>query len=183
MGELGHEIIVKQKDEISIEAIRDLNPDAIILSPGPCTPNEAPVSIDVVQTFSGKIPILGVCLGHQTIVQAFGGVISRVGELYHGKTSLLIHDGRSMYNHVSNPLTVARYHSLVAEATSVPDCLEVTSRTTNGDIMGVRHIDYAVEGVQFHPESILTEQGKVLLANFFEYYNVTASQAHQKVMT
>lgn len=170
IGEAGKEVVVREMDKITLEEIHHLKPEAIVLSPGPCSPNEAGISLDIVKTFSGIYPILGVCLGHQTIIQAFGGEITRVEELYHGKTSQIIHDGKSMYHRIPNPFTVARYHSLGAEVANVPECLEITAKTSKGEVMGVRHVDYAVEGVQFHPESILTEHGKTLLNNFFEHY-------------
>lgn len=180
LGELKEEIIVRRNDEITVEDIEVLNPQAIILSPGPCSPNEAGICLEVVQSFAGKIPILGVCLGHQTIVQAFGGVISRVGKLYHGKTSLMLHDGRSLYEHLPSPLTVARYHSLIAKIEHLPECLEVTARTPDQEIMGVRHKDFAVEGVQFHPESILTPNGKEMLKNFIDYYRISHHRLLEK---
>ncbi|KGX93993.1 anthranilate synthase subunit II [Pontibacillus halophilus JSM 076056 = DSM 19796] len=172
LGELESDVVVRRNDEVTIEEIKEMAPDAIVLSPGPCSPNEAGVCLRVVQAFAGKIPILGVCLGHQTIVQAFGGKIGRVKELYHGKTSQIIHDGRSMFNKLPKPITVGRYHSLIAEIDTLPDVLEQTAYTPDGEIMGVRHKDYAVEGVQFHPESILTDYGKQMLKNFLEYYQV-----------
>lgn len=171
-GELGAEMLVRKNDEVSIEEIERLQPEAIIVSPGPCTPNEAGVSTEVVQHFAGRVPILGVCLGHQVIVQAFGGTIGRVEQLYHGKSSQMIHDGKGLYNQLPCPLRAGRYHSLIAVNTDVPDVLEVTVRDSAGDVMGVRHKDYAIEGIQFHPESILTEQGKQMLLNFLAYYRV-----------
>lgn len=172
VGEIYGDITVRRNDEVTIEEIRAMAPEAIILSPGPCSPNEAGICLDVVRQFAGVIPILGVCLGHQTIIQAFGGEIGRAKELFHGKTSLVIHDGRSMYNQIPLPFTVARYHSLIGSEVTLPPSLEVTARTPEGDLMGVRHLDFAVEGVQFHPESILTEHGKKLLRNFLDYYEI-----------
>ncbi|KGP90979.1 anthranilate synthase component II [Pontibacillus chungwhensis BH030062] len=172
VGEIYGDITVRRNDEVSIEEIRAMAPDAIILSPGPCSPNEAGICLEVVRQFAGVTPILGVCLGHQTIIQAFGGEIGRAKELFHGKTSLVLHDGRSIYNQVPLPFTVARYHSLIGSEVTLPQSLEVTARTPEGDLMGVRHMDFAVEGVQFHPESILTEHGKKLLRNFLDYYKV-----------
>ncbi|GGD20046.1 anthranilate synthase component II [Pontibacillus salipaludis] len=172
VGEIYGDITVRRNDEVTIEEIRAMAPDAIILSPGPCSPNEAGICLEVVRQFAGVMPILGVCLGHQTIIQAFGGEIGRAKELFHGKTSLVIHDGRSLYNQIPLPFTVARYHSLIGSEVTLPPSLEVTARTPEGDLMGVRHLDFAVEGVQFHPESILTEHGKKLLRNFLDYYEV-----------
>ncbi|MFC0522071.1 anthranilate synthase component II [Pontibacillus salicampi] len=172
IGEIYGDVLVKRNDEITVEDIDVLCPEAIVLSPGPCTPNEAGICLDIVRTFSGAIPILGVCLGHQTIVQAFGGVISKVEKLYHGKTSQIIHDSQSVYNQLPNPTTVGRYHSLIADAARLPESLIVTSWTADGVIMGIRHKEFAVEGVQFHPESILTEYGKKMLQNFFDEYHI-----------
>lgn len=172
IGEIYGDVLVKRNDEITVEEIDVLCPEAIVLSPGPCTPNEAGICLDIVRTFSGAIPILGVCLGHQTIVQAFGGVISKVEKLYHGKTSQIIHDSQSVYNQLPNPTTVGRYHSLIADAARLPESLIVTSWTADGVIMGIRHKEFAVEGVQFHPESILTEYGKKMLQNFFDEYHI-----------
>ncbi|WP_345242882.1 aminodeoxychorismate/anthranilate synthase component II [Pontibacillus salipaludis] len=172
VGEIYGDITVRRNNEVTIEEIRAMAPDAIILSPGPCSPNEAGICLEVVRQFAGVMPILGVCLGHQTIIQAFGGEIGRAKELFHGKTSLVIHDGRSMYNQIPLPFTVARYHSLIGSEVTLPPSLEITARTPEGDLMGVRHLDFAVEGVQFHPESILTEHGKKLLRNFLDYYEV-----------
>ncbi|QST00511.1 aminodeoxychorismate/anthranilate synthase component II [Pontibacillus sp. ALD_SL1] len=176
VGEIYGDITVRRNDEVTIEEIRAMAPDAIILSPGPCSPNEAGICLEVVRQFAGVTPILGVCLGHQTIIQAFGGEIGRAKELFHGKTSLVIHDGRSMYNQIPLPFTVARYHSLIGSEVTLPPSLEVTARTPEGDLMGVRHMDFAVEGVQFHPESILTEHGKKLLRNFLDYYEVATTK-------
>lgn len=177
IGELGVEVVVKKNDQVSIEQIETLQPEAIVISPGPCTPNEAGISMEVVCQFAGRVPILGVCLGHQAIVQAFGGSIGRVRELYHGKATQMIHDGKSLYTQLPNPFLAGRYHSLIAYGANIPDSLEVTVRDSAGDIMGVRHKDYAIEGIQFHPESILTEHGKQMLINFFEHYRVWCDQA------
>ncbi|MCD5325517.1 MULTISPECIES: anthranilate synthase component II [Pontibacillus] len=176
VGEIYGDITVRRNDEVTIDEIREMDPDAILLSPGPCSPNEAGVCLEVVRQFAGVTPILGVCLGHQTIIQAFGGEVGRAKELFHGKTSLVLHDGRSLFNQIPLPFTVARYHSLIGNEVTLPDSLEVTARTPSGDLMGVRHVDFAVEGVQFHPESILTEHGKKLLQNFLDYYEVGFSE-------
>lgn len=171
LGELGQEVKVYRNDQITPDEIADLNPERIVLSPGPCTPNQAGVSLATIDAFAGKIPIFGVCLGHQSIGQAFGGHIVRAGEVMHGKTSAVYHQGQGVFADLPNPLTVVRYHSLVIEKTTVPDCLEITAWTQTADgaldeIMGVRHKTLPVEGVQFHPESILSEHGHALLQNF-----------------
>ncbi|KGX88144.1 anthranilate synthase component II [Pontibacillus litoralis] len=170
LGEIQHELNVRRNDEVTIAEIEQLQPNIIVLSPGPCTPNEAGICLDVVRKFAGVIPILGVCLGHQAIVQAFGGSISRVQSLYHGKTSQIDHDGGTIYSNLPNPLTVGRYHSLIATESSLPACLTITATTDCGEIMGVRHVTKQIEGVQFHPESILTEHGKRIIHNFVKYY-------------
>ena len=170
LGELGADVLVKRNDEISIDEIKTLNPDRIVISPGPCTPNEAGVSIEVVEKFCKYKPILGVCLGHQTIGQAFGGKIVAAKKIMHGKTSKIIHDGDYLFSNIKQKFTATRYHSLVIDPDSLPDSLIVTARTDDSDneseIMGVRHRDYELFGVQFHPESILTESGHKLLENF-----------------
>ncbi len=166
LGELGEEVSVFRNDEITLEQIEALHPSRIVISPGPCTPNEAGISVPLIQRFAGKLPILGVCLGHQSIGQAFGGKIVHAGQLMHGKTSDIRHKDAGVFHGLPNPLTATRYHSLVIEKKSLPACLEVTAWTDDGEIMGVRHRDLPVEGVQFHPESILTEKGHDLLANF-----------------
>jgi anthranilate synthase/aminodeoxychorismate synthase-like glutamine amidotransferase len=163
---LGQEPQVRRNDKITLEEIEELAPERIVISPGPCTPNEAGISIDVVNHFSGKLPILGVCLGHQSIGQAFGGLIVRAERLMHGKTSMIEHDGLSIYGGVPSPFEATRYHSLVVERSTLPDCLEISAETREGEIMGLRHKEYPVEGVQFHPESILTSEGKNILSNF-----------------
>lgn len=170
LGEMGQELIVKRNDEISTDEIADLAPDKIIISPGPCSPNEAGVSVETIQRFTGKTPILGVCLGHQAIGQAFGGRIVRAPRLMHGKTSPIVHDGQGVFQDVPSPFNATRYHSLVIERATLPDCLEISAETAEGEIMGVRHHDLPLEGVQFHPESILTEHGKTLLRNFVERF-------------
>ena len=171
LGELKANVTVVRNDEIPVEEIDNIAPDRIMLSPGPCTPNEAGISLAVLKRYSGKLPIMGVCLGHQSIGQAFGGNIIRAKEIMHGKTSLIHHSNVGLFNGLSNPYTATRYHSLVIEKESLPDCLEITAWTETKDgeideIMGVRHKELAVEGVQFHPESILTEHGHDMLQNF-----------------
>ena len=166
LGELGEEVSVFRNDEVTLKQIEALHPSRIVISPGPCTPNEAGISVPLIQRFAGKLPILGVCLGHQSIGQAFGGKIVHAGQVMHGKTSDIRHKDAGVFHGLPNPLTATRYHSLVIEKQSLPACLEVTAWTDDGEIMGVRHRDLAVEGVQFHPESILTDKGHELLANF-----------------
>ena len=166
LGELGQEVRVVRNDEIAVGEIAGLAPSHIVISPGPCTPNEAGISLDVIKTYAGKIPILGVCLGHQSIGQAFGGKIVRAARVMHGKTSQIHHDGKGVFTGLPNPFEATRYHSLVIERTSVPDSLEVTAKTADDEIMAVRHRTLPVEGVQFHPESFLTTAGKDLLRNF-----------------
>ena len=171
LGELGAGVNVVRNDEITLDAIEALAPAKIVISPGPCTPNEAGISLEVIRRFAGRIPILGVCLGHQCIGQAFGGRIVRARKVMHGKTSLIHHAGTGVFRGHANPFQATRYHSLVIEKESCPDCLEITAWTEDehgrvDEIMGVRHRELAVEGVQFHPESILTEHGHALLANF-----------------
>lgn len=166
LGELGEEVVVRRNDEIDLEGVRQLNPDHILLSPGPCTPNEAGITLDVIDRFKGEIPIFGVCLGHQAIGQAFGGNVVRAERLMHGKTSPILHRGTSVFAGLPSPFTATRYHSLIVERESLPDCLEITAETAEGEIMGLRHKQYAVEGVQFHPESIITDYGHQMLRNF-----------------
>ena len=167
-GELGEDVHTYRNDEITLEKISALKPDRICISPGPCTPNEAGVSVPLLQNFAGKLPILGVCLGHQSIGAAFGGKIIRAQQVMHGKTSVIHHTGTGVFKSIPNPYTVIRYHSLAIERSSLPDCLEVTAWTEDGEIMAVRHKEFAIEGVQFHPESILSEHGHTLLKNFLE---------------
>ena len=167
-GELGEDVRTVRNDEITIDEIVAMKPDRICISPGPCTPHEAGVSIPVLQQLGGKLPILGVCLGHQAIGAAFGGKVIRAKEVKHGKTDLLHHTGVGVFRDLPDPYTVTRYHSLAIERESLPDCLEVTAWTDDGEIMGVRHKTLAIEGVQFHPESILTEHGHQLLQNFLK---------------
>jgi anthranilate synthase component 2 len=172
-GELGQEVIVYRNDEISINEIENLGPNYIVISPGPCTPNEAGISLELIKKFAGKVPILGVCLGFQAIVQSFGGNIIGAQKIMHGKVSPVHHTSKSIFKGLKNPLNATRYHSLVAEKTTLPDCFEVTAwtNTESGDIeeiMGVRHNSYPIEGVQFHPESILTEHGHQMLNTFLQ---------------
>ncbi|HET9113333.1 MAG TPA: aminodeoxychorismate/anthranilate synthase component II [Burkholderiales bacterium] len=167
-GELGEDVRVFRNDEIALDDIAALKPERIVISPGPCTPNEAGISIPLIRAFSGKVPILGVCLGHQSIGQAFGGEIVRAQQLMHGKTSMIHHLDSGVFAGLPNPLRATRYHSLVVKRQTLPDCLEITAWTDDGEIMGVRHKTLAIEGVQFHPESILTEYGHDMLANFLK---------------
>ena len=167
-AELGAEVAVYRNDEISLEQIAALKPQHIVVSPGPCTPNEAGISVAAIKQFAGKSPVLGVCLGHQSIGQAFGGKIIHAKQLMHGKTSPIFHNNTSVFQGLPSPFTATRYHSLVIEKETLPDCLEITAWTEDGEIMGVRHRTMAVEGVQFHPESILTEHGHDMLKNFLE---------------
>ena len=165
-GELGEEVLTVSNDAISLADIERLAPERIVISPGPCTPNEAGISVPLLRHFAGRLPMLGVCLGHQAIGAAFGGRIVRARELMHGKTSLIHHSGTGVFEGLPDPFTVIRYHSLAIERASLPACLEVTAETADGEIMGVRHRSLPIEGVQFHPESILTEHGHALLRNF-----------------
>ncbi|AGL01720.1 anthranilate synthase component II [Desulfoscipio gibsoniae] len=167
-SELGSEVGVWRNDQITIDDIKEIKPKCIVLSPGPCTPDEAGISLEIVKRLAGKYPILGVCLGHQTIGQVFGGKVIRAYRPIHGKKSTVIHDARGIYSGLPNPMPVARYHSLIIEKDSLPGCLEVTAHTTSGEIMGIRHRYLPVEGVQFHPESILTTYGKKLLCNYLQ---------------
>jgi anthranilate synthase component II len=165
-GELGADVHVYRNDAITVDQIAIWQPERIVISPGPCTPNEAGISVPAIRRFAGRIPILGVCLGHQAIGQAFGGRIVRAQRVMHGKVSAITHDGRGVFAGIPSPLTVTRYHSLAIERSSLPACLEVTAESEDGEIMAVRHRELAVEGVQFHPEAILTEHGHALLQNF-----------------
>ncbi len=176
LGELGAEVGVYRNDAITVAEIEAWQPEQIVISPGPCTPNEAGISVEAVQRLAGKIPILGVCLGHQAIGQAFGGKIVRAQRVMHGKLSSITHDGTGVFTGVPNPLTVTRYHSLAIDEPSLPSCLEVSARSEDGEIMGVRHKSLPIEGVQFHPEAILTEHGHDLLRNFLERSAVSAAR-------
>lgn len=169
LGELGAEVEVNRNDKISIPEIEAAEPDRIVISPGPCTPKEGGVSNDVIRHFAGKLPILGVCLGHQCIGYTFGGDVVRADRLMHGKTSMIEHDGKSLFGGLTNPFEATRYHSLIVKEDTLPDCFEITARTVDqGELMGIRHKEHPIEGVQFHPESFLTEEGVKLLRNFME---------------
>jgi len=167
-GELGAVVQVVRNDAMTVDEIEALAPERLVISPGPCTPAEAGISVEAIRRFAGRIPILGVCLGHQSLAVAFGGTIVRASRLMHGKTSPIYHDGRTVFRNLPQPFRATRYHSLLVERTSLPDCLEVSAWTEEGEIMGLRHRDMPVEGVQFHPELILTDVGKDLLRNFLE---------------
>ena len=168
LGELGAEVRVYRNDAITLDEVAALRPQQIVISPGPCTPAEAGISVDLIRRFAGSIPILGVCLGHQAIGAAFGGRIVRAGRLMHGKTSPILHDGRTIFRGLSQPFEATRYHSLLIERATLPECLEISAWTAEGEIMGVRHRQLSLEGIQFHPESILTVEGKPLLKNFLD---------------
>ncbi len=167
-GELGEEVRTVRNDEITLDEIDAMQPDRICISPGPKAPKDAGLSLDILREFKGKLPILGVCLGHQAIGEAFGGKVIRAKQVMHGKTSLIAHTGVGVFKGLPSPFTVIRYHSLAIERASLPACLEVTAWTDDGEIMGVRHKEFDIEGVQFHPESILSEHGHALLKNFLE---------------
>ncbi|TKI44234.1 aminodeoxychorismate/anthranilate synthase component II [Lysinibacillus tabacifolii] len=169
-GEFGHELFVKRNDSLTIADIEKLAPDMIVISPGPCSPNEAGESLNIIRYFAGNIPILGVCLGHQAIAQVFGGHVIRAERLMHGKTSPVLHAEKGLHAGMPNPFQATRYHSLIVEKESLPACFDVTAWTAEGEIMGIRHKEYPIEGVQYHPESIMTEQGKKLLRHFIELY-------------
>jgi para-aminobenzoate synthetase component 2 len=168
LGEMGEELQVYRNDKITVQEIERLKPDRIIISPGPCSPKEAGISVETIKHFAGKTPILGVCLGHQSIGYAFGGDVVRAGRLMHGKTSMIHHDGKGVFKGLPNPFEATRYHSLVIKRETMPSCLEISAETDIGEVMGVRHKEFVIEGVQFHPESILTQNGKDLLRNFLE---------------
>jgi anthranilate synthase component 2 len=174
LSELGARVTVRRNDAITVHQARELAPDFIVISPGPGTPRDAGVSIELIRSMGPHTPILGVCLGHQAIAEAFGGVVARAPELMHGKASRVIHDGAGVLSGLPSPFSAIRYHSLCAIADSLPDCLEITARSDSGVIMGIRHTEFPVEGVQFHPESILTEHGKELLNNFLQQKAVAA---------
>jgi para-aminobenzoate synthetase component 2 len=173
LGELGARCEVYRNDQIGLQTIGERNPERLVISPGPCTPKEAGISQEAILFKAGMIPILGVCLGHQCIGSAFGGKIIRANRLMHGKSSLIYHDGKTLYKGLPNPFQAIRYHSLLIERESLPDCLEISSETKEGEIMGVRHKRFMIEGVQFHPESIMTREGKGLLKNFLEMNNAS----------
>ena len=164
--EKGAEVLVRRNDELTLEEIAALLPEKIVISPGPCTPNESGISLAVIARYAGQIPLLGVCLGHQAIAQVFGATIVRAAKVMHGKTSPIHHNGQGVFQGLNNPLTVTRYHSLLIDPATLPECFEVTARSESGEIMAIRHREWDLEGVQFHPESILSEQGHQLLANF-----------------
>ncbi len=168
LGELGADLKVARNDRISTEEIEELAPERIVLSPGPCDPNQAGITLDVIRHFAGKTPMLGVCLGHQAIGQAFGGQVVRAPYLMHGKTSQIMHDGRTIFEGIENPFIATRYHSLIVDRASVPPAFEISATTSDGLVMGLRHREFICEGVQFHPESIMTASGKQLLKNFLK---------------
>jgi para-aminobenzoate synthetase component II len=170
LGEMGEELNVIRNDQTSIRDIAELDPQFLMISPGPCSPNEAGISLEAIKNFSGKTPIFGVCLGHQSIAQVYGGDVVRAERLMHGKTSMVYHDGKTIFEGLENPFPAARYHSLIVKRETLPDCLEVSAWTEEGEIMAIRHKTLPVEGVQFHPESILTTPGKQLLRNFIAHY-------------
>ncbi len=168
LGQLGEEVAVRRNDEITLVEIEAMQPEAIFLSPGPCSPEQAGITVDVVRTFHPRIPILGVCLGHQAIASAFGGRVVRAGRIMHGKTSPILNDGRTIFEGLASPFPAGRYHSLLVERETLPDCLEISAETEEGEIMGLRHKRWPVEGIQFHPESILTPGGKRIIRNFLK---------------
>ena len=166
LGELGADLVVHRNDKITLDQIEALAPEKIVISPGPCTPREAGISCDLIRQFAGRVPLLGVCLGHQCIGDVFGGDVVRAGRLMHGKTSMIHHNGEQIFDDLENPFEATRYHSLIVKKETLPDCFELTAWTDQDEIMGLRHKDYPIWGVQFHPESILTVEGKKLLKNF-----------------
>jgi para-aminobenzoate synthetase component II len=173
LGELGEELVVKRNDETSISEIGSMQPKFLMISPGPCSPNEAGISLKAIEAFAGKIPVFGVCLGHQSIAQVFGGDVVQAERLMHGKTSDIFHDGKTIFKDLPNPFPATRYHSLIVKKETLPDCLEVSAWTAEGEIMAIRHKELPVEGVQFHPESIMTTAGKELLQNFIQHYKAS----------
>jgi len=177
MASQGGDLKVFRNDDIDVAGVEALNPDGVVISPGPCTPNEAGVSVDVIKAFSGKVPLLGVCLGHQSIGVAFGGKVVGAQRIMHGKTSMVEHDGSALYKGMRNPFPAGRYHSLSIMEDSMPDCLEIVARSDDGEIMGVSHKEHPTYGIQFHPESVLTPSGKRLLRNFLEMVEEKKSQA------
>nr|WP_249292282.1 aminodeoxychorismate/anthranilate synthase component II [Metabacillus flavus] len=170
LGELGEELMVRRNDEITIQEIRELNPEFLMISPGPCSPNEAGISMEAIREFAGEIPIFGVCLGHQSIAQVFGGDVVRAERLMHGKVSEIQHDGQTIFSGIETPFLATRYHSLIVKKETLPDCFIVSAKTEQDEIMAIRHKELPIEGVQFHPESIMTSAGKNLLKNFIETY-------------
>ncbi|MFC0473781.1 aminodeoxychorismate/anthranilate synthase component II [Robertmurraya beringensis] len=179
LGELGETLEVKRNDAISIKDIEELGPNFLMVSPGPCSPNEAGISLRAIEEFAGKIPIFGVCLGHQSIAQVFGGDVVQAERLMHGKTSLMYHDGKTIFEGLPNPFPATRYHSLIVKRDTLPDCFEISAWTKEGEIMAIRHKELPVEGVQFHPESIMTTAGKQLLQNFVSYYKMELSPKNE----
>ncbi|RBP87245.1 aminodeoxychorismate synthase glutamine amidotransferase subunit [Cytobacillus firmus] len=173
LGELGEVLVVKRNDETSISEIGSMQPKFLMISPGPCSPNEAGISLKAIEAFAGKIPVFGVCLGHQSIAQVFGGDVVQAERLMHGKTSDIFHDGKSIFKDLPNPFPATRYHSLIVKKETLPECLEVSAWTAEGEIMAIRHKELPVEGVQFHPESIMTTAGKELLQNFIQHYKAS----------
>jgi len=167
-GELGEDVQVYRNDKITIEEIESLHPQRLVISPGPCTPKEAGLSVHAIRHFAGRLPLLGVCLGHQSLAAAFGGEVIRAERLMHGKTSMIHHDGKTVFRNLPNPFEATRYHSLIVKRSTLPECFEISAETAEGEIMGMRHRTLGVEGVQFHPESILTTSGKDLLRNFLK---------------
>lgn len=176
LGEMGQELVVKRNDEITIEEIKKLDPDFLMISPGPCTPNEAGISMDAIRTFAGRIPIFGVCLGHQSIAQVFGGEVVRADRLMHGKTSEIFHDGQTIFSNLEQPFIATRYHSLIVKKETLPPCFEISAWTNDDEIMAIRHKEHPIEGVQFHPESIMTSHGRDILKNFIETYSKKVHQ-------
>lgn len=170
LGELGEDLVVRRNDEVTVAGIEKMKPDFVMISPGPCTPNEAGISLETVEKLSGRIPLFGVCLGQQSIAQSFGGDVVRAERLMHGKTSPVFHDGKTIFKGLPSPFRATRYHSLIVKRETLPDCFEISAWTKEGEIMAIRHKTLAVEAVQFHPESIMTEYGKEMLQNFMETY-------------
>jgi para-aminobenzoate synthetase component II len=180
LGELGQELVVKRNDQTSLEEIENLQPKFLMISPGPCSPNEAGISLEAIEYFAGKIPIFGVCLGHQSIAQVFNGDVVRAERLMHGKTSPMHHDGKTIFEGMDNPFPATRYHSLIVKNETLPSCFEITAWTEEGEIMAIRHKDLPIEGVQFHPESIMTKDGMKLLQNFIKHYESFTSLKVEK---
>src|SRR5512137_673790 len=168
LGQLGEEVAVRRNDEVTLDEIEAMEPEAIFLSPGPCSPEQAGITVETIRRFHGSIPLMGVCLGHQAIGHAFGGRVVRAGRIMHGKTSPILNDGRTIFQGLPSPFPAGRYHSLIVERESLPECLEVSAETEEGEIMGLRHRTFPVEGIQFHPESILTPGGKRIIRNFLQ---------------
>jgi para-aminobenzoate synthetase component II len=179
LGELGETLEVKRNDAISIKDIQELGPNFLMVSPGPCSPNEAGISLRAIEEFAGKIPIFGVCLGHQSIAQVFGGDVVQAERLMHGKTSLMYHDGKTIFEGLPNPFPATRYHSLIVKRETLPECFEISAWTKEGEIMAIRHKELPIEGVQFHPESIMTTAGKQLLQNFVSFYKMELSPEYE----